>query len=69
MRIFNFSFTKTDYEIIDEISRSISLLGGQSDILGTIGSWKDTLSDEDVLSCLKSWNKAKKAELKSANNS
>lgn len=33
----------------------VELLGGQSDILSTIGSWRDTLSDEDVLGALDVW--------------
>lgn len=35
--------------------KCVACLGGKSDILGTIGSWKDTLPDEDVLASLKSW--------------
>jgi hypothetical protein len=33
----------------------VQLLGGQSDILSTIGSWRDSLSDEDVFEALDSW--------------
>jgi hypothetical protein len=34
--------------------------GAKSDLLGTIGSWRDTMPDEWVLEELKSWNKAHK---------
>lgn len=50
--------TKIEYEIMREISKAIRILGGKSDILGTIGSYGDTLSDKDVLLCLKQWNEA-----------
>jgi hypothetical protein len=33
----------------------VQLLGGQSDILSTIGSWRDSLSDKDVFESLDSW--------------
>lgn len=51
-------------EIISEINKSLILLGAKSDLIGTISSWKDTLSDEQVLASLKSWNQATKEELK-----
>jgi len=44
----------------------VQLLGGQSDILSTIGSWRDTLPDEDVLEALDFWINDKVAELKSS---
>ena len=54
----------SDLEIINELYYSIALLGGKSDILGTVGSWKDTLDNSDVILGLKSWNKQKKIEIK-----
>lgn len=33
----------------------VQLLGGQSDILSTIGSWRHSLSDEDIFEALDSW--------------
>ncbi len=47
-----------------EIYRALVLLGAKSDLLGTIGSLGDTLSDEDVLSGLKVWNEATSSEIK-----
>jgi len=41
--------------IIDQVYAAIQKLGGMSDILSIIGSWGDTLSDEDVLDQLKDW--------------
>ena len=33
----------------------VQLLGGMSDILSVIGSWRDSLSDEQVFEALDSW--------------
>lgn len=55
--------SKLEIQIINEIVRSLSLLGAKSDLLGTVGSWKDTLSEEDVLAGLKAWNEWKRGEL------
>jgi hypothetical protein len=41
-----------NYSILNAIYRIIELLGGDSGILGTVGSWKDTWDDETVLSTL-----------------
>lgn len=49
-----------EYEIMYEISKAIEILGGKSDILSTIGSYGDTLSDKMVLLCLRQWNEANK---------
>ncbi len=43
-------------EIVLELYRSLVLLGAESDLLGTVGSWGDSLPDEDVLAGLKHWN-------------
>lgn len=56
--------TKTDQSIIQELLNSLSLLGAKSDLLGTVASWKDTLSDKDVLSMIRCWNEWKTNELK-----
>jgi hypothetical protein len=40
------------------------LLGAKSDLLGTVGSWGDTLPDENVLAALKSWNNEALSEVK-----
>ncbi|RQO30290.1 hypothetical protein DBR32_12000 [Taibaiella sp. KBW10] len=42
--------------IIKEIAVALSKLGANSDIISIVASWKDTLSDEDVLNYLKDWN-------------
>lgn len=46
-------FTRMDYDIKYEINRIVELMGGKSDILSIIGSWKDTLEDDEVLEYLK----------------
>jgi len=50
--------------IINELYRAFVLLGAKMDLLGTVGSWEDSLPDKDVLSNLKAWNKATLEELK-----
>lgn len=45
-------------EIKREIYRSLVLLGAESDLLGTVGSWGESLPDEHVLANLRSWNDA-----------
>lgn len=42
--------------IVVEISKAIKSLGGKSDILAIVGSWRDTMSDQDTLEQLKDWN-------------
>ena len=43
-------------EIVNELYRAFVLLGADSSLLGTIGSWGDSLSDSDVLANLQGWN-------------
>ena len=52
-------------EIIGEIYRAFVLLGVESDLLGTIGSWRDSLSDDEVAAGLKTWNEDRLQKLKS----
>ena len=47
---------QVNQEIVSELYRTLVLLGAESDLLGTVGSWGDSLSDQDVLSNLKMWN-------------
>ena len=58
------TFNETQNEILNEIIKSISLLGAKSDLIGTLASWGDTQSDEEILNNLKSWNNWKSSELK-----
>jgi hypothetical protein len=51
-------------EIINELYRAFVLLGAKMDLLGTVGSWKDSLPDQDVLSSLRAWNSSTLEELK-----
>jgi hypothetical protein len=49
-------------EIVRELYRSLVLLGADNDLLGTVGSWGDSLPDEDVLANLQGWNEATLSE-------
>lgn len=40
----------------NQLYKAIEALGGQSDILGIIGSYKDTLEDDEILSMIMSYN-------------
>jgi len=51
-------------EIIGELYRTLVLLGADSEILGTVGSWRDCLPDTEVLSGLRAWNQATTEEIK-----
>jgi hypothetical protein len=51
-------------EIVGELYRTLVLLGAENELLGTVGSWRDSLSDQDVLSGLRAWNEAALAEIK-----
>ena len=51
-------------EIVSEIYRSLVLLGAESDLLGVVGSWGDSLPEQDVLADLKGWNEATAKQLK-----
>ena len=55
---------KVNHEIVNEIYRAFVLLGAESDLLGTVGSWGDSLSEEDVLSGLRCWNEATLKEIR-----
>lgn len=43
-------------EIVSELYRALVLLGAQSDLLGTVGSWGDSIPETEVLSGLRAWN-------------
>lgn len=43
-------------DIIGEISKSLELLGANSGLMACVGSWGDTLPQEDILQMLKEWN-------------
>jgi len=51
-------------EIKTEIYRSLVLLGAESDLLSTVGSWGESLPDEDVLASLRAWNDASLKEIR-----
>lgn len=49
-------------EIYQEILTAIVNLNGQSDLLSILGSYRDTLTDAEVLSQLREWNMAKRGK-------
>ena len=50
--------------VVSEIYRALVLLGAQSDLLGTIGSWGDSLPEQEVLANLRAWNDLAYSEIK-----
>ena len=46
---------KNDLKFARKIYIAIQLLGGQSDILGTVSGWRDHLLDSEVFESLDSW--------------
>lgn len=42
--------------IVNEIATAMSDLGATSGLMAIIGSWGDTLPDEDILEMFKDWN-------------
>jgi hypothetical protein len=53
----------TNREIVQELYRTLVLLGADNGLLGTVGSWGDSLPDEDVLENLRAWNDATLQEI------
>ena len=39
-----------------QVNRVLELLGADIYLLATIGSWRDTLPDEEIVSDLRDWN-------------
>ena len=50
--------------VINELYLSFVLLRADSGLLGVVGSWGDSLSDENVLAALKTWNEPTLKEAK-----
>lgn len=50
--------SETDLKIINEIQKILEKLNTNSEILSIIGSWKDTLEDDEVLTELIEINKS-----------
>jgi hypothetical protein len=44
-------------EIVREGLRTLGFLGADIYLLATVGSWRDTLPDNEVLEKLRSWNR------------
>lgn len=50
---------QTQYAIIRQLVVAVEKLGGDIQILAAIGSWGDTLPEEEVLALLEDWNNAR----------
>ena len=46
---------ESERKVLKQLYKIIIVLGGKSDLLGIIGSWKDTMTDEEVERDLKFW--------------
>ncbi|MEJ0078947.1 MAG: hypothetical protein WDO17_26660 [Alphaproteobacteria bacterium] len=46
----------TTRQIATELYRAIRVLGGGAQLLSIVGSYGDTLHDDDVLTMLRAWN-------------
>jgi hypothetical protein len=46
----------TTTAIISQIYVAVERMGGNSELLALIGSWGDTLPDEEILECLQMYN-------------
>jgi hypothetical protein len=58
-----------DRQIRIEIYRAFELMKAASHLLAAIGSWGDTLEDDEVLKLLKQWNEDEaRAQQASASN-
>ena len=57
-----------EQQISSEIYRAFELLGADRELLAVVGSWGDTLEDEDVLTFLKEWNRDESRREKLASN-
>jgi len=51
-------------EIVNELCRALMLLGAKADLLGTVGSWGDSLPESMVLADLRYWNEVTEQELR-----
>ena len=49
-------FMTVEQQIRSEIYKVLEALGADRKLLPTVGSWGDTLEDEEVLQLLKKWN-------------
>ena len=45
-------------QITQELYKALERLGAKSDLLGIVGSWGDSLPDQDVLQMIRAWNEA-----------
>jgi hypothetical protein len=45
-----------DPEIVSELYRTLVLLGADHALLGTVGSWGNSLPESEVLANLRGWN-------------
>jgi hypothetical protein len=52
------SLSPCSADFFEELSEALRILGAKSDLLGTIGSVGETISDKEAVECLRAWNRA-----------
>lgn len=52
-------YTETQLKIIASLQQLLADMGAQSDLLSIIGSWGDTLADEEILQMLNEFDSNK----------
>ena len=57
-----------EQQIRSEVYRAFEILGADASLLATIGSWGDTLDDEEILRLLTEWNTEEARRGKLASN-
>ena len=48
-------------QIADELYKALERLGADVELLSIVGSWRDTLGDEEIVSLLRDYNATGKA--------
>ena len=57
-----------EQQIRSEIYRAFEILGADRELLAVVGSWGDTLNDEEILTFFKEWNRDEGRREKLASN-
>jgi hypothetical protein len=62
--VFEMGIKSPSRAVINELYLSLVLLHADNGLLGTVGSWGDSLSNDNVLAALRAWNEATLKEAK-----
>lgn len=58
----NVELPKIQLEIIGEIAETLIMLGAPSGLMACVGSWGDTLPQDEILEMWRDWNQSAKKE-------